>query len=119
VAPAARTEAAALRARYEENVAAAAAGTITPKALGMIEAKLLPKIEEAEKPASSLSAPPKLRDLLSAGDDVAARWEAMAIPARKDVLRVLFAKITLNPGTRGRCRQLDPRRVAIEWKTVT
>jgi DNA invertase Pin-like site-specific DNA recombinase len=91
----ARADAARLRAELDEWAAA----DITPRAYAIREAKLLPLIEAAEKRATELAVPLALRDLASPGTDVAARWAAMAVAARREVVRLLFPRLTLLDGT--------------------
>jgi site-specific DNA recombinase len=108
----ARAEAARLRGELADWEAAAIAGTVTPASFGKIEAGLLARIQEQEAAAMTASVPSALRDLLTPGADIAAKWTAMEIPARKDVLRSLFESITIAPATdRRRGAPFDPARV--------
>jgi site-specific DNA recombinase len=91
----ARAEAARLRAELDEWAAA----DITPRAYAIREAKLLPLIEAAEQRATELSVPLPLRDLASPGADIQARWDAMVIAAKREVIRLLFPKLTLTNGS--------------------
>ena len=90
----ARAEAARLRAELDEWAAA----DITPRAYQIREAKLLPLIESAESRANELAIPLPLRELATPGADIDARWDAMVIAARRDVIRILFPKLRLVPG---------------------
>jgi hypothetical protein len=90
----ARAEAARLRAELDEWAAA----DISAHAFAIREGKLLPLIEAAEKRAEELTVPLALRDLLTPGADIAARWAAMTVAARRDVIRLLFPKLRLMPG---------------------
>jgi site-specific DNA recombinase len=109
----ARAEAARLRAELDEWAAA----DISAHAFAIREGKLLPLIEAAEKRAEELTVPLALRDLLTPGADIAARWAAMTVAARRDVIRLLFPKLRLLPGkgpardriTSGRPDELDER----------
>ena len=91
---AARAEAARLRAELDEWAGA----DISARAFKIREAKLTPLIEAAEKRARELSVPVPLRDLLTPGADIAARWDAMAVAARREVVRLLFPELRLMPG---------------------
>jgi site-specific DNA recombinase len=105
----ARAEAARLRAELDEWAAA----DISAHAYGIREGKLLPLIEAAEKRAAELTVPLALRELLAPGADIAARWEAMTVAARRDVIRLLFPGLRLIPG-RGPARDRIVNRRADE-----
>jgi site-specific DNA recombinase len=90
----ARAEAARLRAELDEWATA----DISARAFGLREAKLLPLIEAAEKRAEELAVPLPLRDLATPGEDIQARWDAMPVAARRDVIRLLFPDLRLLPG---------------------
>lgn len=89
----ARTEAAKLRAELDEWAAA----DITARAYKIKEAQLLPKIQVAEQRAQVLAVPRPLRDLASPGADVRARWEAMPVAARREVLKALSITVEVIP----------------------
>ena len=67
-------------------------------------------IEAAEKRAAELSVPLPLRDLTTPGADIAARWDAMPVAARRDVLRVLFTSLELMPG-----KEPASERITVTW----
>lgn len=90
----ARAEAARLRAELDEWASA----DISAHAYSIREAKLMPLIEAAEKRAEELTVPLPLRDLTKPGEEIQARWDAMPIPARRDVIRLLFPDLRLLPG---------------------
>jgi site-specific DNA recombinase len=90
----ARAEAARLRAELDEWASA----DISAHAYGIREAKILPLIEAAEKRAEELTVPIPLRDLATPGTDIQARWDAMPVAARRDVVRLLFPDLRLLPG---------------------
>jgi site-specific DNA recombinase len=113
---AARDEAATLRARLEEFTDAAAAGRLSAAALARIEAKLLPQIRAATERAEREALPAPLRELVDPGEDVATRWAGLSVAARKDVLRLLFARIALDPANGRRGPDELPGRVRIEWQ---
>jgi site-specific DNA recombinase len=117
---AARGEAEALRLRLDEFVDSAARGELSAAALARVEARLLPQIEAAEKRATLAATPPPLRALITPEGDIRQRWEAMPIPARKDVIRVLIEAVRLRPTPLGRASTydaIDGQRVEIEWRT--
>ncbi len=113
---AARDEAATLRARLEEFTDAAAAGRLSAAALGKIEAKLLPKIETATARAEREALPAPLRELVDPAEDVATRWAGLSVAARKDVLRLLFERIALDPANGRRGKDALPERVRVQWR---
>jgi len=90
----ARAEAARLRAELDEWATA----DISARAFSLREAKLLPLIEAAEKRAEELTVPIPLRELATPGADIQARWDAMPVAARRDVIRLLFPDLRLLPG---------------------
>lgn len=81
----ARAEVAKLRAELDEWAAA----DITARAYKIREAKQLPKIEAAERRVRALTVPLPLRDLASPEGDVRARWEAMPVAVRREVVKAL------------------------------
>lgn len=85
---------------------------ITREEYAEISAGLKARIKEAQDTANTASLPPALRDMLTPGADIAKHWEGLSVPARKDVLRVLFDSITIAPATdRRRGAPFDPARV--------
>jgi hypothetical protein len=91
----ARAEAARLRAELDEWAAA----DISPRAYKIREDKLLPLIDAADKRANELAIPLPLRELATPGTDIDARWDAMVVAAKRDVIRLLFPKLRLVPGS--------------------
>jgi hypothetical protein len=89
----ARAEAAKLRAQLDEWAAA----DITARAYKIKEAQLLPKIHAADQRAQLLTVPRPLRDLTTPGADVRARWEAMPVAARREVLKALSITVEVIP----------------------
>jgi site-specific DNA recombinase len=112
-----RAEAGRLRGVLAGYKRDAIAEKITRESFAEIEAGLLERIATADAAAVAAAVPLALRDLLTPGADIAARWEALGIPARKDVLRTLFERITIAPAaTRKRGAPFDPDRVAVTWR---
>jgi len=96
----ARAEAAELRARLDEHADLAAEGKISPLSFARIEQKLLAKIAEADQHAELAAVPPAFRDIASGTyEQVEAKWEALPVAARKELCRVLFAEVSVNPRT--------------------
>lgn len=109
----AQREAAELRARLDAFIDRAADGEISDDALARIEGKLRPKIEAADRRAREAAVPRALRDLVEPGADVDARWKAMSVPARREVIGIILDRIALDPSpTRG------GRRGSLDWTRV-
>ena len=112
----ARAEAATLRERLDGFRDAAAAGELTPASLAHVESRLLADIKAAQKKADGAAVPSVLRGL-SGADDGAARFEALSIAGRRQVIAALRLEITLDRSvTRGRWSLDDYDRVKIDWK---
>jgi len=114
---ASRAEAARLRLVLAGYKADAIAEKINRTDFADIAAGLTARIDAADAAAVAAAVPAALRDLLTPGADIAARWDALGIPARKDVLRTLFETITIAPAaTRARSAGWDPDRVQVTWR---
>jgi site-specific DNA recombinase len=112
---AARTEVAALQERLEGFRDAAASGELTAASLAHVEARLLAGIETAKRKATSAAVPSVLRGLAGA-DDVPARWEALTVAGRRQIVSTLL-EVTLGTScTRGVAARTDYDRVKIEWR---
>lgn len=86
--------------------------------LAAVEKRLMPQIEAARKRAEAAALPPPLRDLLDPGEDVRARWDALPVAARKDVVRTLLSARLLPAEKRGsHSEEQVADRVEITWKT--
>jgi DNA invertase Pin-like site-specific DNA recombinase len=111
----ARSEALELRARLADAVEQFTEGKLSAATLAKIEATLNPKIASAERAARSNVVPPIVSDLAGIGVD--ARWDAITIEQRREVVRALL-DVTVLPSTRPRgSRGLDPDALRIEWRT--
>ncbi len=114
---ASRAESARLRGVLAGYKADAIAERITRADFAEIAAGLGERIKAADAAAVTAGVPLALRDLLDPGADIAGRWDALGIPARKDVLRTLFAAITIAPAAdRKRGTPFDPDRVSVLWR---
>lgn len=117
----ARGEAAALDARLKEAYDAYSNARISMEGLVDIEAALKPRLEAVRRrlEAVAVSGPVKAV-LASAEDNIAVRWEAAPIAARKAVVRYLFGYIRLHPGMpgapRGSRARLDTTRIEWDWR---
>ena len=85
----ARDEVARLRTRLDEWRASAARGETSPASLAAIEGPLVQQIEDADRIAYQAGIPRALRQILSPGEDVRARWDAAPLPAKRDIIRCL------------------------------
>jgi site-specific DNA recombinase len=85
-----RDELAATRARLVELGDAAAAGTISIATVVRAEPQILAAIAELERRESELSTPSALRQFITPGADVARRWQAAPMSARREVARLLL-----------------------------
>ena len=109
---AAQTEVAVLRAELAELRAAKKAGRISLASFLEFEPDTLAKIDDAERRATPAAAPALITGL--AGVDARARWEALTMPQRRQVIRTLCTVriFKARPGA----RTFDPDTVKIEWK---
>jgi DNA invertase Pin-like site-specific DNA recombinase len=103
----ARDEAAALQAKLDEATESfyKLTGGISADRLAEIEAHLKPLIADAARRSVSTTAPRAMLDLMDAGrfGEEMARpvWDALPVPARREVLKLIFADIHLGkPVTR-------------------
>jgi site-specific DNA recombinase len=112
---AARTEVAALQERLEGFRDAAASGELTAASLAHVESRLLVGIETAKRKAASAAVPSVLRGIAGPGD-VAARWDALSIAGRRQIISTLL-EVRLDPASkRGPGARTDFDRVKIEWR---
>jgi site-specific DNA recombinase len=80
-----------------------------------VEARLLPEIAAAERRAQRATVPAVLAD--TAGPDAAARWAALTLPQRREVIDALMT-VRIQPTGRG-VRTFRPECVEIIWKGMT
>jgi DNA invertase Pin-like site-specific DNA recombinase len=118
---AAQNEAEGLRAQLRDYTRKAAREGISADSFALYEAEIRPLIEAAEQRAIELAVPLPLRALVvGSPDDVEARWEAMDMRARREVVKALLAPVRLHRVGKGRIvpaadritfRDAEPRRV--------
>ena len=99
-----RGELEAARAELEELRAAGRARKLTVATVLEMEPGLVAAVEDAERRERELSAPPELAGLIEPGEDVAARWAAAPMSARRQVAR--------HPLPAGRARDAGRAQVA-------
>jgi site-specific DNA recombinase len=85
-----RDEMSATRARLAELGDAAAAGTISITTVARAEPKILATITDLERREAELATPSALHGFINPGADVARRWEAAPMSARREVARLLL-----------------------------
>lgn len=114
---AAEEEAAELRGELGRWRESAADGKTSPESLAVIEARLTARIDEADRRARRYAVPPVLRTFLEPGEDVAARWEAAPLAARRDLLRA-FWDVRIHPATSPGSRAFEKERVQIKRRSL-
>ena len=112
-AAAARDEAARLQAELDEWLESG----ITPRAYRIKEDYYLPRIVAARDRAELLAVPAPVRDLATAGADVAAVWERMTVAQRRGAVRFLFESLTLGKSPRPGPGVPANERITWEWRT--
>ena len=117
VAKAARDEAARLAGELADWRKSAWDGRgTTPESLAAIEAGLQPRIDAATAKADAATVPAALDGWLGRPRaDVAARWAASGVPARRSVLRALGLRVRLRPTRRPRRPDPVHERVDVSW----
>jgi site-specific DNA recombinase len=110
----AHAEAVELREHLATAVEQFSARQLTAATLAEVEAKLRPQIEDAERRARAASVSPAVVDLAGEGAD--ARWDALTVEQRRELVRVLL-HVTVLPTTRPRgSNGFDPDAVRLEWR---
>lgn len=91
----------------------AAKGQTTPETMAVIEAELSQEIAMAQAAANRVTVPPELAGWLGLpAADVAARWAAAQVPARRIVLRALGLAVAVQPAIGRRAVPVHERVVA-------
>jgi len=114
-AQAARQEATAERARLQGFEEQAISGKISVASFARIAEGIEKRIAELEHQATQLAAPPSLRELLDGIEfltiprerqaEILERWRRMELPAKRDVIRKIFAPaLDVPPGPRTHAR---------------
>lgn len=86
---AARNEAAELKEQLATWRRSAARNQTTPESLAVIEAELVPMIEDAERRADQLTLSPAVRTFVEPGADIDRRWDDATLAARRDAIRAV------------------------------
>ena len=88
---AARLEVAQLRAELDDMADQLGRGKLSATVVARAEPQILERLRTAERHAQDLATPSALRGLIEPGDDVAQRWHAAPLPAKRRVARMLLA----------------------------
>ncbi|OUS93595.1 recombinase family protein [Rhodococcus sp. NCIMB 12038] len=100
----------ALRIRLEEFYIAASEGDITAAALGHIESRLLPQIEEAEQRGRQVFINPMVTKV--AGPGAQESWTGLSLIEQRDLVRSIVRVTVLKQPT----RFFDKACVVLEWR---
>jgi len=111
-AQAAQRELAVLRAELADLRAVKRAGKISLASFLEFEPDTLAKIADAERRSTPAAVPAVIAEV--AGPDARARWDALSIPQRRQMIRTL-AVVKVFRSRQG-ARTFDPATVKIEWK---
>jgi hypothetical protein len=108
-----RRDATDIRGRRDALAALLAENLLGIDAVREQSARLSATLADVERRIEHASGSSPLAPLIGA-DDVAATWQAMALLARRDSIRVLFDSITVLPVTRG--ARFDPSQIVPVWR---
>jgi site-specific DNA recombinase len=106
----ARNEIATLRERLDGFRDSARRGKTSPETLAVLEDGIGADIKAAQRRETAALVPPALRPFLEPGADVAQRWEAATLPARREVIRAL-AEIRVDRAASPGSRLFEPERL--------
>jgi site-specific DNA recombinase len=109
---AAMSEAQELRARLDAFTDQAADGGITPERLARIEAKLMPKIEAAQRRIREIGMAPMLAEVV--GPQARSVWAGLTIGQRRDVVRAIVRVRLMRMDQRGTVA-FDPDAIEVTW----
>jgi site-specific DNA recombinase len=106
-------EADRIRTKLDELAALLEDGTLTAKGVRESSERLRAQLSEVDEKLAEVNGVPKAARTLAAAADVRSAWNALEIPDRREVIRVL-AKVFIHPPGRG-AREFQPETVQIEW----
>jgi hypothetical protein len=89
---AARGEVAKIGAEHQELVRQVGSGQLSAAMAAGAEPPILARLKLAEARVAELSAPTGLRHLIEPGAKVQAQWKSMPMPAKREVMRLLFSE---------------------------
>jgi site-specific DNA recombinase len=113
-----RAEADRLRTRLNEWRDSGARGETSPASLARIEAQLAADIADADRRAVAATTPPTLAELLKGRpgyDALRRRFDALPVPARREVITLILDVRVRRAETLGR-HGFDDERVLITWR---
>jgi DNA invertase Pin-like site-specific DNA recombinase len=102
------------QAYYDETVRLFKARKISPAAFAEAEPGFLADLEAARKHVSELESPAPLRFMIDGPADLAARWEAAPVSARRQAIQALV-RVTVGKSTSAGHRVPAAKRVTIGW----
>jgi hypothetical protein len=110
-----RADATKLRGRLDRAIERYTEGKLSANTLAKIEADLEPRIADAERRArAAAGVSPVVEQLAGKGAD--ARWDALSVEQRREVVRVLL-HVTVLPSKRASgSTGFDPQAVKLEWR---
>lgn len=85
-----REEISSIRAELDELAAQVGAGKLSAALAARAEPGILARLREAEGREADLTTPARLRGLITPGKDVARRWKAAPMAARREIARILL-----------------------------
>lgn len=85
-----RVEIAEIRAELDDLADRVGRRELSPTLAARAEPQLLEQLKAAEHREQELATPSALRGLIEPGDDVAARWDAAPVSAKRRIARMLF-----------------------------
>lgn len=112
---AARDEAEAIRVRMADAADSYADGDVTAAQLARINARLRPKLADAEARATPSGNTDVLAGLAGA-PDVADRWQRLSLTRKRAVIACLMT-VTILPRGKGARHRFDPAAVRITWRS--
>lgn len=110
----ARAVLAALQADYDSTLSLFAKGSISATAFAAVEPGKLAVLEAARKRVSELEAPAPLRFMLDGPADLAARWNAAPVSARRQAISALV-RVQVGKSASAGHRVPPAKRVQIDW----
>lgn len=86
-----RDEVAAVRGELDALAVEVGAGRLSATLAAAAEPAILARLNAAEQREQALITPAALAGILAPGEDVATRWEAASMPARREVMRMMLS----------------------------
>ncbi|MGK5681158.1 recombinase family protein [Actinoplanes sp. URMC 104] len=116
-----RDQVAEIQAELDDLADQVGAGQITAALAARAEPAILARLKAAQAREAELTTPAPLRDFLTPGADVVRQWTAAPMPARRELVRLLFSpqacgqlRVRRSP-SKGHRRPVEQR---VWWKTA-